>query len=801
MELCQNFLLRTLFIFLSISLSAQKVSVHGKVVNEQNEPVKYINISLLQNGNTKIEGALTDDSGNFSLSVNKGNYTLSVEQLGKQFFKNKINIQAVTNDVGIIRINEYTSIDGVTITVEKKIIERKVDRLVYNVENAVSALGGTATDVLKSTPGVNISENAISIIGRSTVNILIDDRLIQLSGESLISYLKSIPSERIQKIEVITNPPAKYDAAGNSGLINIQLKPLPKENSWNAVLNSASEFATFPTLSHGGNFSYKKNKFSLLAGINYRYGNKIYTNDIDYLYPGNEQWTNDIYNKKNTKNLGTLLNLKYDISEKSTLGLQYSGSFINASTFEDNISKNYIGGILAKDYVTNGNTVSKARTNAVNMNYNQKLDTLGKKYSIDLDYFNSVSPKENEFVTNQNDIIGNTSQDIFANNTGRQQIQNYSGKIDFDMPYSWAALSFGAKAGFTKTKNEVDAQFFHNLNGDPPYNWQRDNFEYTENIQALYISADKNLSDKWSVKLGLRGEYTQATSNSIITGQVNKNRYFKLFPTAYLLYKMNKNNSLSLDFGRRIGRPAFWELNPARWYMNTQSYTEGNPFLQPAFSYDIELNYSYKSILNAGIYYSKTEDGFGQVTFHDTNDGTQVFKRLNYYNATDIGFWTVLTFKPLPWWEATITASAFYKESDNYIPLFNRDFSGWGGYTKSTNLITLNKNKTLFLNVDYHYNYAGKNRETSYTGYSYLDIGFKGLLFKKKLVLGVNFEDVLKENISTFSSVSGAVQQSFTQYYDTRLVRFSLTYNFGNNKISVGKRNVGNQDERNRTNQ
>lgn len=249
----------------------------------------------------------------------------------------------------------------------------------YNVENAVSALGGTATDVLKSTPGVNVSENAISIIGRSTVNILIDDRLIQLSGESLISYLKSIPSERIQKIEVITNPPAKYDAAGNSGLINIQLKPLPKENSWNAVLNSASEFATFPTLSHGGNFSYKKNKFSLLAGINYRYGNKIYTNDIDYLYPGNEQWTNDIYNKKNTKNLGTLLNLKYDISEKSTLGLQYSGSFINASTFEDNISKNYIGGILAKDYVTNGNTVSKARTNAVNMNYNQKLDTLGKK--------------------------------------------------------------------------------------------------------------------------------------------------------------------------------------------------------------------------------------------------------------------------------------------------------------------------------------------------------------------------------------------------------------------------------------
>ncbi len=180
----------------------------------------------------------------------------------------------------------------------------------------------------------------------------------------------------------------------------------------------------------------------MLAGINYRYGNKIYTNDIDYLYPGNEQWTNDIYNKKNTKNLGTLLNLKYDISEKKTLGLQYSGSFINANTFEDNISKNYIGGMLAKDYATNGNTVSKARTNAVNMNYNQKLDTLGKKFSVDLDYFNSVSPKDNEFITSQKDIAGNTSQDIFANNRGRQQVQNYSGKIDFDMPYSWASLSF-----------------------------------------------------------------------------------------------------------------------------------------------------------------------------------------------------------------------------------------------------------------------------------------------------------------------------------------------------------------------
>lgn len=690
-------------------------------------------------------------------------------------------------------------IQTIELKANKKLVERKIDRLVFNVEGSVSATGGDALDALKVTPSVRIQGEEIKLAGKSSVRVLVNDKIVQLSGEELQNYLKSIPTANIKKIEVITNPPAKYEAEGNSGLINIQLKEV-KQDNWNATLRSTYQQATYENFTHGVGFSYKNDKFSTLADINYRYGRNLYTNEINYYYP-TEHWNNNIFNRNYRKNLGTLLNLQYDLSEKSSIGAQFLGSFSDnsADEFNNNRSYSYSDGSLMKYYKTDGATHGKPRNLSLNLNFNHKIGEMGKKFSVDADYFNSVSPKHNRFNSALEDFALNTTNNQYAINNSKQDIKNYSIKTDFEFPYEWANLSFGAKASSTKTYNIVDVNFYKS--GDNSIlSAQSDHFQYTENTQALYFSLSKSFGKKWEAKAGLRGENTQTKANSISTEQITERNYFKLFPTAYLSYKPNEDHTLSLNFGRRIQRPGFWEMNPARWYMTPNSYTEGNPFLQPTFVYNYEFNYSYKGLLNLNLSYAKIKDFYGQQTFHNLTDDSQIFKRLNYSNGTYSGGTLTMTYNPFKWWESSTDISASYSELNPYIAILANSYSGWSGYTSTNNTFTLNKNKTLFGSLYYEYNYTSKSGYGTFSPTSTLNIGFKYLALDKKLTVGINFEDVFRKNFTTYENFTSGIRQNFTQYYDTRLFRLSIVYRFGNNKISLKQRNIGNQEEKNRAN-
>ncbi len=781
-----------------LNICAQEYNITG-TVKDTIQPIVFANVVFTNGTGALVTGTITDESGNFSLSVKKGNYTLTISFLGYQTWEQEI-IVSNNKDLGTIILEpQNNELAEVVITAKKPLIERKIDRLVFNVENSIAAKGGDIVDALKVTPRLRVENNQISMIGKGSMAVMIDGRVQQLSGEELVNFLHSIPSDNIKSIEVITTPPAKYDAEGNSGLVNIILKKASNFNSWNATLGSSASFATYPSFSHRANFNYRKNRFSALATASYRHGDNIFTNDIIYEYPQDEVWLMDINNKWNNQTANLLLNLSYDLSDNISLGGQYSSNFGRRKNFADNTSKSFIdNNIPAKDYSSEGLTTTKPNTTAININYNQKLDTIGKSFSVDLDYFTFKSDKNNTFQSNQRDFIEESSQLILADNISDQDIENYSAKIDFELPYEWASFSFGGKASSSKTKNIVDANFYIDSRQNPPYLAQFDNFEYTENVQALYFSVNKEFNKKWTLKLGLRGENTQTQSNSISTSQVDKNTYFKLFPTFYTSYKMNDDHTLSFNFGRRIHRPYFSILNPARWYINPQSYVVGNPFLQPSFSYVFELNYDFQKILNSGIYYATEDNGFGQVVYHDVENETQIFKQQNYYDLTEMGVWGMLNFNLYKWWTATLSSTVFYSQSDNFIPLYDRVFKGWGANARARNEIYLNEKETLALSVDFEYNFPGRSRESTYTDYSSLDIGAKAELLKKKLTVAINFQDILKDNISTRKSESNRVLQSFTQYRDTRLARISLSYNFGNNKIAVKKRNTGNQEEQDR---
>lgn len=402
----------------------------------------------------------------------------------------------------------------VTITGKKKLIERKVDRTVFNVENSVAAQGGDAMDALKVTPGVKINGNDIKLTGKNSVKVMVNDKIVQLGGEELQNYLKSIPTANIQKIEVITNPPAKYDAEGNSGLINIQLKEV-KQDNWSATLRSSYQQGFYAQFVEGAGFSYRKNKLAVLADLNYGSGDWIYTNDIHYYYP-EERWDQTIFKRTNRKSLSPLMNISYDISEKTTLGAQFSGAFTKrkSNDYNDNFSHSYSDNSRLKYYKTYGEEHKSPEIISLNLNLSHKLGKDGQKFSVDADYFESELPQQNVLNSTLSDYEANSVDNQFADNNSSQNITNYSLKTDWEFPLKWAEISFGGKISNITTVNLVDTKFFR-IPTNILLSSRDDHFEYTENNEAFYLNASKNLGKKWEAKAGLRGEYTQTKAHSL----------------------------------------------------------------------------------------------------------------------------------------------------------------------------------------------------------------------------------------------------------------------------------------------
>lgn len=784
------------FFFMSAFSYAQSIS--GKLLDKDQKAIPYAEITAGKDGIKRM--AMSDENGEFMVSLpENGKYLLEVLQ-NETVVYSKISIVDgnIHSDL-IVQAAKETDIKEVKLTAKKRLVERKIDRLVFNVENSVSAQGGDAMDALKLTPGVRIQGDEIKLSGKSSVKVMVNDRIIQLSGDDLYNYLKSIPVANIRKIEVITNPPAQYDAEGNSGLINIQLKEATQDN-WKVTLRSVYQQATYATFLHAVGLTYKKDKFSALVDLNYQYGKNMYTNDINYYYP-NEHWNNNIYNRNHQKNLGIVMNLKYNLTKRSSIGTQLISSFSNNTSdeFNNNFSRNYTDGAVIKNYKTEGMSSGKPKNVSLNVNYTLDLDDKGKKFSVDADYFNGVSPKDNNFSSLLQDFVGNSSENQLAINNSHQDIKNYSLKADVELPGSWADFAFGVKATSTTTDNKVDSKFYNKID-ESLLSSQADHFLYKENMQMIYISVLKHFGEKWDVKAGLRGENTQTNANSFSVNQEIKRNYFKIFPTAYVSFKPNEDHVLSLNFGRRIQRPGFWEMNPAKWYISPKSYTEGNPFLQPAYSYNIEFNYSYKSLLNLSLYNSNKRDGYGQVTVHDIMNDSQAFKRLNYFDSSSLGGSLTFNYDLFSWWNTATEVSAYYNELNPKIDLFSNFYSGWGGYTTSTNTFSLNKKKTFLATLYYEYNYPAVQGIINSSSSSTLNIGFRSLLFNKKLTVGLNFDDIFRKNLTLYSNRSQDINQTFLQYYDTRQFRISLTYKFGSTKLSMEERETGNQDEKNRSN-
>lgn len=680
---------------------------------------------------------------------------------------------------GQIQKDSIQHVEQINLLVKKKLLERKADRLIFNVEASVASQGMDASETLANVPMLKVDENmgSISITGKSTVNVMINGRMLNLSGNALLNYLKSIRSENISKIEVITTPPSKYEAQGNSGLINIILKKNPNLG-FSGNINSSLIQRSYSGFSSNGSLNYQNEKFS--SSLKLTYYDSAKRTDENYTILGTSQNYSNSIRKDMWKELTPTLNVSYKISKNSEIGMEYIYAHQRSGMDIVNTTRNIAADLTQENLLTNTFHREKLPTHTLSAYYDLKLDSLGKKLSIAGNFYKNNSDTEVNFSTLK--LSDNSIQDVKTTSLISPQI--FSVQADLELPFSFGTIETGVK--FNQFKNSSDINYFNLKAGQYVPNLLRANiFRYQEENYAGYFSFAKTFGEHWETKAGLRYENTNAKSYTPSSDLENKYNYGQWFPSAYVSYKEDKN-VFSFSYSRRINRPSMSNLNPFRWYENPYSYSSGNPLLTPAYINNWELGYTFNSKFSTSVYYLRMKNAFGQLSFIDGL--SQVSNYLNYYNNNFWGLNASYTDTFFKFWETSISMNASLQNSS----VFNIQAETQKGSAFSysiNNTFTLNKNKTLVFFLNYSHSLAYKNVNSYFHAFPELTSGLKVSLMEKKLQINATVTNVFAQRYRGdlyFADNS----QHMDNYWDGRSFRLSVNYTFGSGKKKINKKNI-----------
>lgn len=780
-----------LLAFLSTGLMGQNL-VEGKIQDSKNAPLQFVDIEILTKDSVFVQSGITDDKGYFNISIQeKGEYILLAEQYGDILFSKNLELANNIN-LGLINItSKEIDLKEVVINSKKPLIEQKIDRMVFNVSNSISASNGDGLSAIKATPGIVVTNEGIKVVGKGSVGVLINDRYQKMSGDDLLNYLRSIPASNIKSIEVITNPPAKYDAEGDSGLINIVLKE-SIENQWNNTIRSSYTQGKYASYSIGNIFTYSKDKLSFQFGVDTKQGyiGKKDNTDIQY---SDVRWEDELITKRQEKSYNLDLQATYKLGQSSKIGGQYKFGYANPDSPDktNSIITDYNQAIVST-IQTNGTEYRNNRFHSMNLFFDTKLDTIGRTMSINLDYYTNDNDKNRPFSTNQ--FNGNTSDitnSLNALTNSNQNINIYTANIDFEHPITWGNLSYGAKFSYVNNKAMSDYFDIDNQFHDPS---KSDYFDYKENINALYVNFRKPWSEKWTSQIGIRIENTNTKGTSTSMSNSNKKDYTKLFPTFYTMYKPDRKNSFILSYSKRISRPAYWELNPFRWYIDSYSYVEGNPFLQPSFTNNVDFKYNYNNKLITTISYSHKNDGSAQIQLLDDQTKNRIYTRDNFYKQQTLTISETLVISN-KYVTSYNTLTGLYSDSEYkyFLPTVYEIQNGWTLIFNSNNSFKISKSLNAELNLSYqsamkYLMYYIKPQFNVGTGFSYN-------LLNDNLQITANIYDIFKKSASDIYLQTGEIKSKVKTYQDNQNIRIGLRYNFGNKKIKTIQTKTGNEEE------
>lgn len=781
-------------------------TVKGVLLDNTQNPLPFSTVMLNNASDSSLyKGEITNEKGEFLFeNVKEGSFFVQIQVIGYKKITTKtltVSTDNVHVDLGtFVSEPQSAELGVVTVKGDKPFIERQVDKMVVNIENSIVQTGSSIMEVMEKLPGVLVNQDdQISLKGKQGVIILIDGKQTGLSGSDLANMLKGLPSNSIQKIEIITNPSSKYDASGNAGIINIVMKK-NRQQGFNGNVSAGYGQGRYGKFNSSLSLNYKNKWYNLF--LNYSYSKRKGFNNLtlDRVFPDSVnksiilQTNNYIVFPFETHN--PRLGADFYLSKKTTLSV-LGTSVINKFN-PTGSSRTYV---VDENFnpLNNSQFMNNSRDRwynyALNAELRTQFDTTGKELTVSGDYARYWNHTNQAFSTTFYNNEGNILNQTYLNGNQNGLLNLFAAKLDYTHPLKKdSKFEMGAKSSYVSSDNNV--KFYDNINDELFFDTARSShFLYSENINAAYVNYNKTIN-KVGLQFGLRAEQTLANGKQMLNGQTFHRSYLQVFPTAFIDYKLNDKHDFNINLGRRIDRPGYNQMNPFRRLIDATTYSEGNPYLLPQLTYNIEFTYSYKNTLFITPGYSISKNNIIDALIQDSQSRKTVQTTVNIDNFNYYSLNIVFTKRFTPWWTTNTSFLSFYNVYKGVINnnAVNNSTPSFSGSTNNSFAIR----DGLSMECGFQYNHKSIYGITTIRSLYNLTLGVQQLFFKKSLTLTVNVSDLLWTNYPSGVTTFNNVNETWRSKRDTRVVNTTLSYKFGKGKTGKMRRKTGADEEKQR---
>ena len=675
-------------------------------------------------------------------------------------------------------------------------MERKLDKLVVNVENSIVSAGSSVLDVLERSPGVVVNQqSSINLKGKSGVIIMIDGKPTPLSGEDLITYLKGIPAANIQTLEIITNPSARYDAAGNAGIINIRYKKDQKQGfNGSLALSYGQGIYAKPSGSVTGN--YRNRKWNFFGSHSHSEPKNLTRFDISRKFFDNNKNVISVFDQK-TRTVQPIVSdnsrfgFDFYATDKTVIGVLVTTNWNKNQRdgSSNSVTTNFDG---TPDFMLHNTiTLDEKRFNGFgNLNFKHTLDDKGREIAVDFD-FGSYDAVTLQNIYNIKNTSGGATEEerLYTDQTGNITVKSV--KADYVHPFSKTAkMEAGFKSSWVTSDN--DAKF----SGTPAFESSTNHFVYEENINAVYSSFAKEFT-KWDFQIGLRMEHTQNEGKQLKTGETFSRNYVNFFPNLVVNRKFSENNALSFSYAKRIDRPSYRQLNPALIYVDPYTYVVGDPALNPVITNVFELNHTFRGQYVTTMSYTKSKESITDIFVQDeiTHISNQIPANIQDFEQWNLGVY--LPFKINKIVSSTFSGSVYWNKYSSPLQGGNlqNEFTSWDA--RLDNSFALGNGWTAELNGFYQ----SRNVWGLFIirSLGQVSSGVQKVSKNKKSTFKFSVSDIFLTN--RIAVIVQYQNQDFitNRTWDARVATLSYTYRFGKSTVARARqRNTGVEDEKRR---
>ena len=796
-------------VLLSAILFGQQIN--GSIKDDQGKGVNNATISLLVAKDSSVSKlALTKTDGQFSFSDAKsGKYLLTTSHIGyKPVYSAVIDFDGVSSvTVPALQLEKLSKeIAGVTVTSKKPMVEVKADRTILNVESTINAAGSDALELLRKAPGVTVDkDDNISLSGKNGVQVFIDGKPSPLSGADLANYLKSMQATQIESIELITNPSAKYEAAGNAGIINIRLKK-NKAYGVNGSVNAGWAIATFPKYNSGINLNYRYKKVNVFGSYNRNQNKNVNTLNLYRTTSADSSFDqrSEGIGKNRSNNFKT--GVDFYANRFSTFGIMVNGNISENEYKNSSITDIAYMPSKTNDRLLIANTSSEGERDNINYNFNYRFaDTSGHELNVDGDYGFYNSDNHQHQPNNTYDQNGSIIKTEVYNTYTPSEIDIYSLKVDYEQNFKKGKLGFGGKISSVKTDNTFQRFYGEGANTVEDNN---NNFNYDETIKAGYVNYNRQFKGV-VLQAGLRVENTHSkgiskgfrydynTGTNIVIDSVLDRTYTDPFPSAAVTFNKNPMKQWSLTYSRRIDRPSYQNLNPFEFNLDKYTFQRGNPNLKPQYTNSFGITNIYKYKLTTSVNYSHVKDVFSTIPkFEDS----KAFITAENVATQDIVSLNVSMPFQYKWYSLFFNLNSFYSHYEGQATDFDVDVKIFSVNLYAQQTFKLAKNTTAELSGYYTSPtmWQGAFKTEALGG---VDVGLQQVILKGKGNLKATVTDIFRTYPWSATNSASSQTLNINGAYESRQFRLNFSYRFGSNQVKQARQRKTSIDEENKRTQ